>query len=218
MHWSNFIKVQYIFQKGPLTEDCPFRMADERRWSCYNSIYTIFLEKERLLWMKFSFQSDQGCLGDLWVRLLSKFSSGGLTNVTPRVGQSWAPPQRGMACFARLPGRRCRDTRLHTCPGALTCEPSITVAPPHLDGVSWRGAVLRSPLQPALPFFSPAPLSPTANVFSCAQSTYGQKEAWMHIEQCSAQVLRNVLRVLLFILEFYPKYVYMLPVIDISEL
>lgn len=161
--------------------------------------------------MKFSFQSDQGCLGDLRVRLLSKFSSGGLTNVTPRVGQSWEPPQRGVACFACLLGRCCRDTRLHACPGALTCEPSIT------DGSVTPGwcVLARSCALPSsaasLPFSSLAPLSPTANVFSCAQSMYRQKEAWMHVEWCSAQVLRNVLRLLIFILEFYPKYVYMHP-------
>jgi hypothetical protein len=29
MHWSNFIKVQYIFQKSLLMLDCPFRVPDE---------------------------------------------------------------------------------------------------------------------------------------------------------------------------------------------
>lgn len=45
--------------------------------------------------MKFSLQSDQGCLEDMRVKLLPKFSSGGPYPCDPRVGQSRVPPPEG---------------------------------------------------------------------------------------------------------------------------
>lgn len=102
--------------------------------------------------MKFSFQSDQDCLGDWWGRLLRKFSNGGFTNVTPERVKAKCHPRGGWhALHVSWEGIAETQGCMHALEPSPVSYPS-RMAPRHLDGVSWRRAVLRSPPQP-VPLF-----------------------------------------------------------------
>lgn len=63
---------------------------------CAVTLFIPFFRKRETIVNGILTQGDQGCLEDVPVTFLRKFSSGGLTNVTPEWIKAKCPLQRGM--------------------------------------------------------------------------------------------------------------------------